>query len=69
MKVQKVLTKAGVIDWVVTPDIQAKIPQQFRSDANTTGNFFQPKGFWYGTQAQYTALAVKDPNTLYYISG
>lgn len=46
--------------------IDNKVPQQFRSDANVSGNFFQEKFKWAGTKAQYDAIAAKDNEGLYY---
>ena len=44
----------------VTALINNKVPQQFRSDANVSGNYFQPSEFWSGTSTQEAALTKKD---------
>ena len=67
VKAQKVLTQAGTLDWLQTgidSDIDAKIPQQFRSDAVTNTTRFQPKCFEFGTASQITALT-KVENCIY----
>ena len=48
------------VAWVVP------IPQQFRSDADTTGQLFQPKCFWLGTSTQLTA-ATKTEGCMYMV--
>ena len=67
IKAQKVLTQAGVLDWIqagVDADIEAKVPQQFRSDATTSTTRFQPRCFEAGTTAQINALT-KVENCIY----
>ena len=58
----------GLTQTAVDARIDAKVPQQFRTDAGTTGQFFQPLAFWYGTQAQYDAIGVKEANTIYFVT-
>ena len=73
-KGQKVLTKALAKSWIggktdaeVNTLIEGKVPQQFRNDADVTGQNFQPTGFWEGTQTQFDALT-KTEGTLYFIA-
>ena len=44
----------GLAEEEVDSRIDAKVPKQFRSDADITGQLFQPKCWWSGTEAQYT---------------
>ena len=55
----------GLAEQEVDNRIDAKVPQQFRNDADTTGQLFQPKCFWKGTEAQYTS-ATKVEDCIYY---
>ena len=58
-KAQKVLTLAGVIDWLragIITVTKTQVPQQFRTDATTNTTRFQPKCFEIGTASQITAL-------------
>ena len=67
-KAPKVLTQAGALDWLQTgidADIEAKVPQQFRTDATTSTTRFQPKCFEMGTSAQITAITPKVENCFY----
>ena len=50
----------GLAEQEVDNRIDAKVPQQFRNDADTTGQLFQPKCFWMGTEAQYTSATKVD---------
>ena len=59
---------SGLTQPQVDARVDAKVPQQFRTDAGTTGQFFQPLAFWNGTQAQYDAIAVKEANTIYFVT-
>ena len=45
--------------------VDAKVPRNFRSDADTTGILFLPTGAAYGTEAQITS-ATKVNGTIYY---
>ena len=45
---------------------KSEVPQQFRTDADTTGQLFQPKCFWLGTSTQLTA-ATKVENCVYMV--
>ena len=58
---------AGASEAEVDGRIDAKVPQQFRSDADVSGQYFQPKCFWQGTSAQLTALTPKIENCLYMV--
>ena len=57
-------------NWVKKPlsmaTVASQVPQQFRSDADTTGQLFQPKCFWLGTSTQLTAVS-KSENCLYFV--
>ena len=46
--------------------IDNKIPRQFRNDADTSGQYFTPSGFWSGTSAQEAAVT-KKVNGLYFV--
>ena len=62
-KADTTLDKAGALSWLqsgIDADIDAKVPQQFRGDAVTTGQYFQPTEFAVGTAAQITALTKKE---------
>ena len=61
-KVPKRRTDAEINDLT-----REQVPQQFRNDADVTGQNFQPTGFWEGTQTQFDALT-KTEGTLYFIS-
>ena len=77
-----VVLKAGLtyiwdgIQWTNTdrgqtaPEVNAliklNVPQQFRNDAVTTGQYFQPSEFWSGTAAQ-EATITKKTDGLYFI--
>ena len=56
--------------WVKKPlsmaTVSSQVPQQFRTDADTTGQLFQPKCFWLGTSTQLTA-ATKVENCVYMV--
>ena len=49
----------------VTALIKARVPRQFRDDADTSGQYFQKACWWKGTQAQFTALTTKITNCEY----
>ena len=57
--------KRGLDQEEVDNRIQTEVPQQFRSDADTTGGYFQKKCWWKGTDAEYTALNPKIENCEY----
>ena len=62
--IQWVKTLRGLQESEVDARINAKIPQQFRQDADTSstgtnGKYIQPKGFWCGPENEYTALTKK----------
>ena len=68
-KADTTLDKAGALTWLqsgIDADIDTKVPQQFRSDADVAGQLFQPSLFWSGTTAQLTALGTRDANGLYF---
>ena len=48
--------------------VNAKVPQQFRSDAITTGQFFQPTEFWSGTETQLASVTRK-AGGIYIVTG
>ena len=55
----------GLAEQEVDNRIDAKVPQQFRNDATTTGGKFQPSCFWSGTESSYTALT-KEAGCIYF---
>ena len=57
----------GLSQTQVDARINAKVSRPFRTDADTSGQLFQPTGFWSGTEAQRTALGSRDANTLYFV--
>ena len=67
-KADTTLDQTGTLTWLQTgidADIEAKVPQQFRSDATTSTTRFQPKCFEMGTSAQITAITPKVENCFY----
>ena len=42
----------GINTAAVDARVDAKVPRQFRSDADVSGQYIQPKFFWFGTAAQ-----------------
>ena len=63
---QWIQEKRGLELSEVNARIDAKVPRQFRADADTTGQLFQPSDFWLGTQTQYDA-ATKTANRVFFV--
>ena len=57
--------QAGLNQAQVDSRINSKVPKQFRSDAETAGQLFQPKCFWFGSATQLAAVT-KEADCLYF---